>query len=210
MKRAEPAVLKAADFMILEALNRKPMSIREMANGLQISTSAVRGRIKRFKEMGLVLQQWPDRRWVIKLIIKVEPPRETAKALDLSVPDSTLKAPPLPEPEIVRRRVVGKAKEGPSRPQEETPAPVPRVPPDLTAPSAPEKPYEPGKARVPVSPAAQKLSTRFKMPAHLSQLGGELNMEQPPRKCKKCDRGTPFMYGERNICPSCSRTTGGR
>lgn len=209
MARAEPAVLKAADFMILEALNRKPMSTSELAKNLQISISAVRARIKRFQAMGLVLKQWPDRRWVIKLIVKVETPRETAEILDLNVPDSTSKAEYPSEPEIVRRRAVGKPTQTPQEAQDEAPAPVPRVPPDLATPSPPEPPYEPGKPRVPVSEKALHLSKYFKMPAHLSQLGGELGMGKMG-KCKKCDRGTPFMYGERNICPSCSRTTGGR
>ncbi len=205
MPRATPATLRAADFLILEALTRKPMNTTELGRALQISYSAVRDRIKRFKEMGLIIKQYPDRRWVIKLIIRVETPRETAELLGAEIPNLPPKQRTLEDPDIVKRRALQKV---PVEPQEVAQEVVREVP-DLGAIEEPQKPVAIKEPRVPVSENALKISKQFRVPAHLRQMGGEVAMGKMGT-CKKCARGTPFRYGEKHLCPLCARSTGGR
>ena len=209
MPRAAPATLKAADFLILEALNRKPMNTRELSRALQISTSAVRDRIKRFQDVGLVLKQHPDRKWALKLIVRVETPRETAELLGAEIPNLPPKQRDLPDPKVIDRATWKKAREGPQEVAEEVLPPTP----DLTIAPPPEKPYKPIQTAVEVSEKARKISERFKVPVHLVQLGrggdGEVAMGKMGT-CTKCGKGTPFRYGEKHLCPTCARANGGR
>jgi len=190
--------LRAADFLILEALHRKPMSTAELARGLQISRSSVTSRVKRFNDMGLLVKQYPDRRWVVKLIVRVETVKETLEQVGLTVPKES-------DPKLVKVRASQRVSEGSQIALEQ---PVARVP-DWTTPDPPEKPYKPRETSQDVSKRALDMSQKFKMPVHLVELGGELGMGQMG-SCRKCGKGTPFVYGVKHLCPLCARSGGGR
>ncbi len=185
------ATLKAADFLILEALNRKPMTTTELAKALQISRDSVRLRIKRFQKLGLVLQQYPDRRWVIKLIVRVETVNETLEQVGLTSGSD--------QPKIMSKKALPNAPEAAQIASEDVLPP----PPDLGAAEELKPDRKAVPPKVPVSPNALKLSERFNLPAHKYRMG-ELNMGAMGG-CMKCGKGTPFRYGEQNLCPLCAR-----
>lgn len=193
MEEGRKATLRAADFLILEALNRRPMSNTELARALHISRSSIAARIKRFQKLGLIIRQWPDRRWVIKLIVRVETPHETLVEEGL---DTTT----LPEPPIQPQKVPQKPLQTSVRAREDAPTPIP----DLGGAEPPPKPYRPLAPTVQVSDKALKLSKQFRLPASLVKYGGEVNVGRMA-SCKECGTGTPFKYGPNPRCPKCAR-----
>jgi biotin operon repressor len=198
--------LKAADFLILSALHDKPMTTTELGKTLQISRTSVVARIKRFQNMGLILRRHPDKRWVIKLIVRVETLAETAEEIGVSTKMDTPRAVVVPEPEIVNSKAIRKPILPTPEPREEHVAKAP----DMGAPEPAETPVQIKKPRVPVSKNAQSISDRFQVPAHLDRMGGEVKLGAMGGCCK-CGKGTPFSYGgNRHLCPLCARDGGGR
>jgi hypothetical protein len=76
-------------------------------------------------------------------------------------------------------------------------------PPDLGVEAEPKPLTKVPPPKTQVSANALKLSKHFNLPAHRYR-AGELNMGTMGG-CVKCTKGTPFRYGEQNVCPLCAR-----
>ena len=185
--------LHAADYLILDALRRSALSTTELSRRLQISRSAAENRLKRFEELGLIIKRAPDRRWVAKVVFRVETTQETLEA-------ETGKAPVLPDPALQTRKVPETASEAAQEAREQAPI----APPDPESIPQPERVYKAHKPVVAVSPKALELSKKFNLPANLAREGGELSFTKLDA-CKDCGGVTPFRYGSNPICPRCAR-----
>ena len=169
-------ILNAADFLIMDALCRKPMTTKELSHLTTISRASIIKVVKRFKDLGLIVQRATDKKWIPVIVMRVETPRETVEI--------GLGTPVHPQVEEQVGRVQPKA-------------------PTAILPPLPPKQYEPPKPEVPVSPKAERISNQMRIPAYLIEYG-EVNIGKMG-ECCKCSTATPVVYGSYNVCPLCAR-----
>jgi hypothetical protein len=191
-----------SDFLIFDALTKKPRTTRELSQLLQIAQQTVAKRLKRFAECEppLIIRRWPDRRWVPTVILRAETPRETAEALGgpVVIPPVSRKV----EPQVVGGKVVN---------VEPTPTPTPEPEavqkvPDSTLPPSPLQPYAPPPSSD-ASEKAWRVASKMRVPAILMEYG-EVRVGRIGRCVKNCGRTSVLLYGNVNVCPFCAR--GGR
>jgi len=201
--RAPKDVLSAADFLILDALNRRPMTIPELGRTLQLSQTTVRGKVKRYEKNGIVIQG-RNNKWHPCMVVWVAPAKDVSEAIS---GEEVVMAPKPQVPEMIELPVGAEkpleeaiqAAEEPKRSIEEVV--------DLGKPEPRREAYRPPKTKVQISDKAAAQAKRMNIPGHLEGFG-ELSMGRTG-KCGICkDRTTPVRYGTQVICPKCAR--GGR
>jgi len=192
-----------SDFLLLDAITKKPRTTRELSQLLQISRTTVNKRLKRFAECEppLVVMRYKDRAWVPTVVMRVESPRETVEALT----GQPVVMPPVSkmvEPQVVGGKLVFVEAE-PTTPTEEA---VRALPVSTLPPPAP-RPYVPPPVPDDVSEPARRVAAKMRVPASLMEYG-EVRIGKIGKCVKACGRTSVLLYGGTNVCPICAR--GGR
>jgi DNA-binding Lrp family transcriptional regulator len=192
-------ILQASDFLILQALERRPMTAPELARVIQISAPTVKKRLKRYEEHGVVRKY--GTKWYPNLVLWVAPSADLAEGV--SGQKVMVQTPNVPE--ILERVRVEQGEVVENTPSEapEGPGTPPRVVPDPPPPGKEKRPYEPPRTRAKVSESASRLAKKMRIPPHLEGRG-EVSMGRA-RKCITCNRVSPIRYGEETVCPMCAR-----
>lgn len=76
--RTPAAVLEAADYLILHALDKRPLNTKEVSQALQMSRVTATKKLKSFAEKGLIVKRHPDQKWVPKMVMWVAPVQDVA------------------------------------------------------------------------------------------------------------------------------------
>lgn len=199
---AKHQLFYGSDFLLFDAITKKPRTTRELSHLLQISEPIVAARLKRFAGSvpPLVVKRWPDRKWVPSVILRVESPRETIEA-ETGKPVVLPPVSKAVEPQVVGGRVVN-VEETPAVPVEEAVHALP----SSTREAPDPKPYVPPVASD-VSVPARRLAEKMRVPAKLMEYG-EVRLGKIGKCVKSCGRTSVLLYGGTNVCPICAR--GGR
>lgn len=188
MRRVKkPAVIRPADYLILNALARRPMNNKEIMRATHLSEDAIRKRTIELESQNII-HRCHNRQWVVNIVLWVAPVTDIASVT--SGEKVILKTPeiegeePLPERKIPRPPKV--EADGEQKPEE----------------------YRPPKTIRKVSKEAERLGNRMNIPTYLEGYG-ELSMGKLG-KCTLCaqkneNKPTPFRYGGESVCPLCAR-----
>ena len=189
-------VLRATDFMILEALGKLPMTTRELSLATQVSAHTITKKLKRLEENNLVMRGM-GKKWHASFVVWVASAKDVAEGIN---GEKVVYTPPVePSPIVESGNVPRNAQEGPQEAHSEAKRTIPTAVPPPPEP----KPYRPPKTRQVVSERAEKMSKRMNIPPYLEGRG-EVSMGQV-MKCQLCVRTTPIKYGEDSVCPMCAR-----
>ncbi len=193
------AVFSASDYLMLDALRRRPMTTRELSHTIQVSSSKTLSRLHEYEKHGLVVKGG-GHKWHAALVLWVTPSKDrvegvTGEAVEPSKPSTVRVLDAMDAVQDTYRLALNAAS---------TPQIAPEQVPDLSPAPEPPKPYVPPRTRAKGSPKAQRMAGSFNLPSVIEGRG-ELNMGGVAQ-CILCTvLTTPFKYGTEAICPQCAR-----
>ena len=193
MARTPQAVLDVADYLILSALAKRPMAVREIAHTIRISQATVGKKLKVYADLGLVVKG-ANHQWHASMVLWVAPAGEVVEGVTGRKSDTKV----LPGSDVTFEI----PSEAPQIDRSDVPPPLP----DFTPPPLPPEPYRPPATRTKVSDKAARMAARFNIPGHLEGRG-EVSLGRVAQ-CILCStRTTPFKYGigTEAVCPKCAR-----